>query len=477
GDDQVTYAQHNAYGNSFPDANKPYNFAGWFFSVDQTFDIAVAQQLYPSQTYLDTIVGNMNYEAGCNPLNVAFLTGIGQQRQRVTVSQYAENDRRILPPSGIPLGSVQYGPPYLLNYRGELDALCFPSDSAGLSPYAPYDKWSDTWNVTTEMVNPQEGHSLASMAYMMGRTAVKNQPWNSATGFITGLPAKSPAQQNITASLVVPGVDLSNANVVWEGSDQQPTQSTTFTFAPVNTGQNWVEAEALLPDGRRIFAKTQFVATASTSTPHHSYEFTPLPIASDMIALYHFDFNLYDVTGRQNPLTTSGFSIPDTENLAWMQNHAGAALHFFDVGDTATVTIPAADTYASDTEGVMVEAMIYVNEFKGYQRANSPLISFEHNWASNLELREDMYEGPFFKGGQWWGFEVRGPQVANALSKGVWHHVQMIIDQSGYTMKVDGVTVGSAYSSDFYNWAVDVPRTLTIGNFDGWIYELSVRNI
>jgi hypothetical protein len=263
GDDQVAYSQDNAYGSSFPTANKPYRSGGWFFSVDQTFDVATAYQISPKKSYLNTLVANMNYEAGCNPNNVGFLTGIGWKRQRETVNQYAENDRRMLPPSGIPIGNVWAGAPYNWQYENSMRNVCYPSDGATSAPYAPYDQWIDTFNTSQEMVNPQQGHSLASMAFLMAQTATAAQPWRPVAGTISGLPATVSANKMVTVSLSAPGVDLSNALITWEARDHQPSVGETFTFAAVNAGNQWVEAEALLPDGRRIFAKANFSATAA----------------------------------------------------------------------------------------------------------------------------------------------------------------------------------------------------------------------
>ena len=258
GDDQVRYSQENAFGNSFPGNNKSYRTAGWFFSVDQTYDLATAHQLSPKQEYLDTIIANINYEAGLNPLNMTFLTGVGWKRQRETVNQYAENDRRELPPSGIPLGSVSSGPPSIYNYKSELSALCFPSDGAASSPHAPYDIWTDTFHTGAEMVSPQQGRSLAAMAFLMANTTAKTQRWKSAKGTITGLPAFVSINKPITLKLSASGVNLSKASFVWEASGQSPTPGATFTFVPGNTGPQWVEVEALLPDGKRVFAQKTF---------------------------------------------------------------------------------------------------------------------------------------------------------------------------------------------------------------------------
>ena len=78
----------SAYGTSFPEETKATRTAGWYFSGDAAFELAVACQLDfpqmndPRPKYVDAILGNLNYEAGCNPVNVTYLTGLGWKRQR-----------------------------------------------------------------------------------------------------------------------------------------------------------------------------------------------------------------------------------------------------------------------------------------------------------------------------------------------------------------------------------------------------------
>lgn len=477
GDDQVRYSQDNAFGNCFPNPSKPYRTAGWFMSVDQTYDMATAYQLDAKQTYLDAIIAAMNYEAGSNPLNMTFLTGVGWKRQRETVNQYAENDRRELPPSGIPLGSMCTKPPYIYNYKNELTALSYPSDTITTGMHAPYDKWTDTFHTETEFVNPQQGHSLAAMAFMMARTSVKNQAWKSATGTIVGLPSSVPAQQQISATLSVPGVDMSKANIVWEARDQAPTPGSTFNFSAVNSGPQWVEAEALLPDGRRIFAKAEFNATTANNTPPNSYQSSPLPVTSDMVALYHLDNDLSDATGKQGALALSAGAALDASNLGWMGTRSGTALHSLNIGDKAVIaTIPNSQLYSTNTDAIVLEAMIYINAFKGPNIANSPLVSLVRNWNSSLELYEDMYNGVKVRGGT--QFEDYSATVKNALTKNVWHHLSLSIDKAGYTAKVDGVVVSTKASAELANWSnPSGVSTLILGNFDGWVDEVTIRNV
>ncbi|MBA4147113.1 MAG: glycoside hydrolase family 9 protein [Verrucomicrobia bacterium] len=261
GDDQLSYMKDSAYANPFPTRNKAYRSSGWFMSVEQTYDVVTAYQLVPKRGYINTLIGAMNYEAGCNPLNMGFLTGVGWKRQRETVNQYANNDRRVLPPSGIPIGSVWPGAPNIYQYGTELNSLVFPTDSTSANNmFAPYEKWTDTFHVATEMVNPQQGRGLGATAWLMAQTHLKNQPWKAATATIVGLPSSTSVNQNITVGLTADGVDLSEATIVWECRDQEPNSGATFTFAPKKTGAQWVEAEALLPDGRRVFAKAAFNA-------------------------------------------------------------------------------------------------------------------------------------------------------------------------------------------------------------------------
>jgi regulation of enolase protein 1 (concanavalin A-like superfamily) len=475
GDDNVNWANHNAYNQAFPDANKPYDTAGWYFSVNMGFDCAVAYQITNKQAYIDCIIGDMNYEAGCNPLNMGFVNGIGAKRQRETVNQYADLDRRQLPPTGIPQGAVQTGFTTLTVYGTTLGPLNYPSDT-GNGRYPIYDRWGDTFNTLTEFVNPQAGHGYGAVAFLMARSNYKSQPWKSVNATITGLPATVPAQQAITATLSAPGIDLSKATIVWEARDQNPTPGATFNFAAVNPGAQWVEAEAALPDGRRVFAQANFNATTAVNAPANGDLSTAYSPSGDMAALYHMDTDLSDTTGKSPTLTKTGTVTLDPSNVSWMSSSArtGAALHTTDIGNNAVASIPANLLYSSDTTAITVEAMVYVNGFKGYNRGNVEIMALQKNWNASLELYENMYFGAKFRAGQ--TFET---DAAASMTLQKWHHLVMTIDKNtGYTVKVDGATVYTKASTDFANFAnTSGTATLTLGNFDGWIDEVVVRNV
>jgi hypothetical protein len=267
GRDALRWSQESAYGTSFPTETKRMRGGGWYFSLDQAFDLAVASQLdYPRANdprpqFLEAFVANLDHEAGVNPVNLSYITGVGQRRPRQMVHQYAESDRRAWPPSGLPIGNLQAGQPYLPPYQGELGALSYPEDGAATAPYPYYDRWTDTHNVSMEFVIANQARALAGLAWLAGRTEAGRRPWRAATAEITGLPAKAGVGDALAAQLRAPeGFDLSQAEIVWEAAGGQTGQGEHFSFKSAAHGRLWVEAEANWPDGRRLSAVAEVIA-------------------------------------------------------------------------------------------------------------------------------------------------------------------------------------------------------------------------
>jgi hypothetical protein len=304
GDAALDWSTKNAYATPFPIATKIVRGAGWYFSLDQATDLAVAYQIEPKPAYIDALVGAMNYEGGCNPVNVAYLTGLGTRRQREIVSQYAQNDRRILPPSGLPLGNLQTAFQYLPYYGAELREATYPDDNAPTGAFPFYDRWSDAYNVTTEFIAVNQARGLLATAFLAGRTKAATRPWQLVRAEIDvtdpvgpplaggppepvkpNRPADPPSSDSgvaskrqpdkgltnavlplnapITLRLDVPGENLAEARIVWEARDQAPAFGSTYTISPKNNGPQWVEAEAEWPDGRRAFAASTFTANSA----------------------------------------------------------------------------------------------------------------------------------------------------------------------------------------------------------------------
>lgn len=473
-DDQTRFSRTAAYGTSFADLYKAQRNAGWIFSSERAFDITVAYQLTARPEYREAVFANVNYEAGCNPVNVAYITGIGLKRQRDVVHQHAQNDRQILPPSGIPIGNVIPGFQNLGKYSGELTPLCYPPDNAATGPYSYFDRWGDSYNTMAEFVVMDMARSIGSLAFWMAQSSVATQSWKSGTAQITGLPAQLPVDSFTTVSLTAPGLDLTGAQIVWEVKYLEPGVGSSFRFAPKFSGDTWVEAEVLFPDGRRIFAKTNFTATTSLSTPPNAFQSAPVASGADTAAIYHLDGNLNDATGKQGAATLKGAAALDASNLAWMVNRTGGGLRVLNLGDYASVSIPASSVLASGTSFISVEAMIYINDWKAYNRGNARLLSLSQSDAK-LELREDIYAGPMILGGS--TFSYKDAALKNALTLQQWHHLSIRVDNTGYTAKLNGNVIATKAEAGLGGFNPNGgPVVLQFGDFDGWVDEVAVRS-
>src|SRR5439155_18283462 len=123
---------------------------------------------------------------------------------------------------------------------GMPEALTFPSDAATTAPYPFYDRWTDGWNVSAELVVLNQARSLGALSFLAAQTGLKTQPWKPVAGQISVPPANASIGTPITLTLTAPGVDLSSARITWEGRDQDPTFGPTFAFTPKNNGTQWV---------------------------------------------------------------------------------------------------------------------------------------------------------------------------------------------------------------------------------------------
>jgi len=403
---------------------------------------------------------------------------LGWGRQREVVHQYAQNDSRVLPPSGLPIGNIQGGFAYLDNYKKDLGALCFPADGAGSAPYPFYDRWGDSFNTTTEFVITDQGRSLGTAAFLMAQGELKKQSWRTAAASITKtgaasitrLPPFAPVGEDVSVTLKSRELDLRQARIVWEARDQEPAIAPSFVFSPRNVGDQWVEAEAILPDGRRVFAKAGFRAVASTNTPPNPFFSSELAVTPEVVALFHVNDSLEDATGRASRLQLAGSVESDSSNLSWMKRREGAALWFKDLQDKATTEIDLRNVSGGISE-LTLQAMIYIDGFKAYNKGNAKILSLSEDWNSTIELIENQYEGPMVKGGS--QFSIDKKILADALSLTNWNHVAISLDRQGYTFRVNGKVVKTIESSELQNWGRK-PAALEIGNFDGYIDEIAV---
>ncbi len=319
--EQAERAQASAYGTSFPLESKRHNTAGWYFSSANTLDLAAGYMLEPRPELVKAILTNFDFEWGANPQNVAFITGVGDNRQRDIVNQYAQNDRRILPPSGIQLGNIIGGFAYLDRYKRELGTLTFPSFGDPKTPYAQMDRWSDSFNAYAESAVPTMAAALSGAAFLMGQNSLKTQPWRTVDARITGVPAQLKVGETVTLGFAAPGLDVSQAEIVWEARGLEPVKGQRFTYKSERNGPFWVEAEGLWPDGRRVAAAAEFPITPTNGGQ-------PQVKVAETLALLNFDDPTLSDTLKPFQAAVTGNPETSAENIAWMESPRGKAVHF-----------------------------------------------------------------------------------------------------------------------------------------------------
>jgi hypothetical protein len=112
--------------------------------------------------------------------------------------------------------------------------------------------------LTQEFIVVNQAKALAYLCFIMAKTPLKTQPWKPLPAAIEGLPARVVAGSKVNLTLIAAGLDLQKGRIAWEMAGQEPILTSAAVFTVGNSGPGWVEAEAQLPDGRRVFASTNF---------------------------------------------------------------------------------------------------------------------------------------------------------------------------------------------------------------------------
>jgi hypothetical protein len=475
--DVRTWSSGNAYGSSFPFASKNYYVGGWYFSSDLAFDAATANQLTPNSANTSALIENLNYEAGRNPVNTSYITGLGWRRQREIVHQYAQNDDRVLPPSGIPLGNIADG--ILISQLEYLNGFWFPANGWGTNSFGLYDRWADTYNLKTEFVSFQSARALGVAALLAAQTSLKTQPWRS-TSVSVSLPNQT-AVLNTTVVPTVVGFDVSDAQVVFQLQAHEPSFG---SITPTKVGDFKLEMEAVKPDGRRVFALDQSVLVYD---PVHGG--TNNTVDGNTIALYRFDGNLNDSSGNNRTLTGSGNVT--YARASWAKDPTGNMVaRFGGAGNFVQVTgIP--DSVIEPIHGsspLTIDARIFPRAYNFGQ--GEDLLTLRQDWNSVFGAYYDLYKNPdvpeiIAPGDNSQQSPTNYPVVvltnsewSDHLSLNTWHNLRItfavVNGHATNTVYIDGVFQKSMaspppqYSSAW---------TLTIGNFDGDVDEVRISKV
>ena len=464
-DDELHRAEDCAYGLGFPGESKVFMNAGWFFGGDRAFDLAVGQVLAPKPAYLRAIATNLGYEAGANPINMPRMTGIGAFQQRDIVHQHSQNDWRELPVSGIPLGALQGGFMWLNRYQRELGQTTFPSDGSKTDPYPLYDRWGDSFNTTTEFVVTNQARGMAASALLMAQAPT--QPWKSGLATIKGFPADAKPGQTVRLTVESP-VDLTRARIIWEATGHELFEGPEFAFTQKGPGDYRIEVEALLPDGRRVFAEKR-------GRLHDGEGGKPSVRSPATVALLDFDKPvtaeaLRTATGLETMI--EGNPSPDPTETFWMQSPSGSSLKLSSYDDCITLTIPSAVNNGFKLSAWVKIAKVPTGRNDNFLLAvvegKNPYGLMQAKWTENRAPNH-----PYFLANKQSVFP--GIELIKTLTPNNWHRVTIEYTGDRMTCSVDGRQV--AQKDGLQPWSKDAPKALVLGHFMGWIDDVHLESL
>lgn len=465
---QIDRAENNAYGIPVPLESKRFRGIGWFWVMDAAKDIAAAAILDPSlkDKAIEILADSSAFEFGANPVNRSMVSGSGDRWMREIVHQYAWNDERVLPPSGIPYGNIFGGPHNLDQYRVDgrngLNFLYVPNLSENFPFYNRVA--ADAFNVSAEFTIDKQARNFSAYAFLTNATGIPFPKWAPIEGKITGLPATAEDGTPIAARLEGENLPpLEDAQIIWESSGSEPSYGKEFQGKTVGVFPGFVEVEAVWPDGRRLMARHDL----PTSQPNAEEAATQ---GDSSVALINFD----DLpTG---PLTADSSSIPlkvegspsiSDRNVIWSKKLTGHAIYFSDLPDFIEIPIDA----SIGEEGLSVTAWIYPQKFS-FGTDLREILAVAQNGRRVTALRTSKWPNP--RGAD--AVNNKGDILLNsetftALSTDHWHKIGIDIAADGKVVYfLDGVAVGEGTT------VIDPEGTLTIrlGGFRGFADDLHV---
>ena len=473
GNAQIGRSEACAYGIAIPLESKRFRAIGWFWGMDAAFDVVPAALLDESirEKAIQTLTDASAYEFGCNPSNRPFVTGTGNRWMREIVHQYAQNDDRVLPPTGIPFGNVFGGPHNIYRYkqpdgRNGLNSFFYPELGANF-PF--YDRsGTDAFNVTAEFTIDKQGRHLAAYLYLLGQAGAPLAPWKASEAKIAGAPAKIRSGEKFTAALEAPGMPpLEEAQVVWEASGSESSFGPRFEGSVGDAHPGYLEVEAVWPDGRRVFARHDMLVSQSNSV-------APSSSSDKTIALVPFDElpegRLPEGPSEKIPSLNVVGSVDSTSgNVAWNRELTGRGVRFNDFVSFVEVSLGTPDI----SSGLTLSFWLYGDKF-----------SYGVDQAQIATILRDGQQVVTFRTGKWpkpvapdvanaKGHVVIGwEQLKDALTPLRWHFYQLSIASDGTVLFFeDGRFLGKASLPALQ----DGEFMVRLGGFKGYLDDVHIQ--
>jgi hypothetical protein len=72
-------------------------------------------------------------------------------------------------------------------------------------------------------------------------------------------------------------------------------------------------------------------------------------------------------------------------------------------------------------------------------------------------------------------FGVSSALLSAEMPVQAWHHLSISIGKSGYSARVNGKVIASVQSAELAGWG-NGTAVLELGNFEGWLDEVTIRS-
>lgn len=461
---QIMRAAQCAYGIPVPVESKRFRGIGWFWAMDSAMDIASAAILDPTlkDQAIQVLSDCSAYEFGGNPVNRPLVSGSGDRWMREIVHQYAHNDARVLPPSGIPFGNVFGGPHHLEQYKVEgrngLNLLYSPNLG---EPFPFYNRVAaDAFNVSAEFTVSQQARNFAAYAYLLGATQTGFPEGKILKGSISGVPdrvaAGTPLKATITGENLPP---LSEAQILWESSGNEPASGAEYQAVAAEGFPGFVEVEAVWPDGRRLMASHPLkVSQANAEAPSVK--------SSQTIALVSFDdLPLGEV--KSGEMVIQGQPRIVDDNVSWSTSLTGHSAFFPTLESQIDIPLPV----SIPDSGITVSVWIHPEKFS-IGTDSREVIGIYQNGKRITALRTPKWpkgnrpDAINAKGDIFIGSEDFAP-----IQTKTWQKITIDVAPDGsVAYAVNGKRLGAGKS------AIDPAGNLLIrvGGFRGWADDLNV---
>lgn len=432
---------------------------GWFFPQERAYQLVFAHALSADQKYLNAALFNWDYILGANPSGYSHITGIGAQQFREPVHTQSVFDGIEAPVSGIPIGLASSNS-WIESYGSRIS-----SQHPGYGEYPLLLLPFDGYNVVAEFIVPDMAMGILGAAYF-AHDSTGNQP-----PLIQSLGAdiyRGPVPLSVKFTPRVSDRDGRVVSYRWDfddgsfSSEERPQHVFRDIYRQYHVALT-------IRDDRGAERTSTMIIEGLPAT----WAFNPERASADKstLALYSFD------EGSQSafpPVQLRGDATYTSDNLLWMAQPTGKALRFFDIGDRAVISFEPTTLARSNSEQLVLDAKLYVREYRAYSRESSVIIGLYQDWNQLFVLRDETWAGR-----QLISYDsnvqttlLSGSELDLLLPKLQWHHVMLVSNSSGSSFYLNGALVARTLARPMFKG--NAPVQLMIGGFDGWIDEVRI---